>query len=225
MRRQTFITFVLSAILSILLTSCQGLSIPIFLFSTRTPTPTVKPTLTPKPTITPTPAPQLIQPSFLLDNCARLDEENVHVVFEGIVYMPEGFVYGYEGWYGMDLVSTSRLRVLFAIGDSPNQMEKLPFDFRKQDLKIYAFDGRLIQDGHKIRVTGRPKYRSDDENRKCELWVDVVESLMPMEVTTPLDLQVGEIGCRPLDTARQLIRLKGSLKINRNNYTCWMNEC
>lgn len=203
------------------LAACQGLPF----LSTPTPSPTLTSTPTLTPTVTPTPGPQQMKIDAMLQDCAALDERNATVILEGDVFLPEAEVYGYEGWYGMNLVTTSRLVVLFAIGTEPNQMEELPFDFRQPDMLIHTFDGRLVRDGHRVRVQGRPKYRPDSVDRRCELWVDQVESLMPLEIDIPLEPDIASIRCPWWDPTKQLLRLQGSLSVLYDEYTCWMNEC
>ena len=206
-------------ILATLLTACQLIAQP-------TPPPaTVTPQPTATPTITPTPAPQQMKIEEMQQDCEELDEGNTTVILEGPVYLPEGEVYGYVGWYGMNLISTSRLRILFAIGSGPNQMEELPFDFRQPDMRVHTFDERLVRDGHMVRVTGRPKYRADSEERRCELWVDQVESLMPPEMEIPLEPEISKIRCPFKEPSKQLIRVTGSLSVLYEEFACWMNEC
>jgi len=215
-----FSIWLLTLLLFTALCACQT--------STPPPTPTIQPT----PTITPTPAPQAMEIDTLLQNCASLDEQDATVILTGRVFMPDEAVYGYEGWYGMNLVSGPRINVLFQVGTGANTMDDLPPYFFEQDLVIRAYDNKIIRHGHEVRVTGRPKYRADSETRRCELFADRVESLMPADVLQPVDLTIEELNdgdtvndCSDLEFSRQFVRLTGLLRIDEYTSLCQVKKC
>ena len=201
-----------------------------------TPAPTAAPSLTPLPTatatVTPTPAPREIEISNLLEECEPLAAGHIPVILSGRVFLPDETIYGYKGWYGMDLISTQRVRVLFSVGTGPNQMEDLPQIFHEQDLLIHAADGSLIRHGHEVKLTGRVNYRADSENRRCEVYVDSVASLMPETVLEPLDLTLEELldgdeiaDCDDLEFSRQFVRLSGAVTLDDYLSRCQMGIC
>lgn len=199
------------------------------------PTP-IPPTLTPlpttTPTITPTPLPREMGVDDFISECAVLDEQDAIVILSGMVFLPDSTIYGYEGWYGVDFITTDRTRVLFGIGSGTNQMEELPQFFHEQDLAIHDDTDRLIRHGHMVRVTGRPKYRADSENRRCELFVDKVDSMMPEGVLTPIDVTIDELNdgdlvddCGEFEFSRQMVRLSGSLHVDKTVSSCFLGYC
>lgn len=219
-RRIRTLTGLLALIFLVLLCACQP------------PTPPPTPSVPPTPTITPMPAPQAMEIETLLQNCDSLDEQDASVILTGRVFLPGETVYGYEGWYGMDLVTGTRINVLFQVGTGANTMNDLPQYFFEQDLLIRADDGRIIRHGHEVRVTGRPKYRDESETRQCELFVDRIESLMPEGVLQPLDLTIEELNdgdtvndCSDLEFSRQFVRLTGKLRIDEYASLCQLKQC
>ncbi len=211
---------ILSLILAAALCACQA------------PTPISTPTPSPEPTITPTLAPQVMEIEDLLQNCAALDEQNTTVVLAGKVFLPDETVYGYKGWYGMDLISTSRIVALFQVGSGPNTMDDLPQYFFEENLVIRDNDGRIVRHGHEIQVTGRPIYRADSENRRCEIYVDKVESQMPVSVLQPKDITIEELTnnnnvdeCKDLEFTRQFVRLHGELRVDKDTSVCQLGFC
>ncbi len=204
----------------------------VLICACQPPTPRPTATAQPTPTITPTPAPQPMEIEELLQNCASLDEQDVTVILTGKVFLPPESVYGYEGWYGMNLITGTRVNALFQVGTGANTMNDLPHYFFEQDLVIRADDGRIIRHGHQVRVTGRPRYRADSENRRCEIFVDRVDSLMPEDVLQPLDLTVEELNdddtvndCSDLEFSRQFVRLSGELRIDEFTSLCQLKNC
>lgn len=194
--------------------------------------PQLTPTTQPDPTVTPTLAPQEMDIADLLTNCAALDEQDATVVLTGKVFLPGETIYGYEGWYGMNLITGSRINVLFSVGAGANTMDDLPYYFFEQDLVIRAFDGRIIRHGHEVRVTGRPKFRADSELRRCELYVDQVESLMAEGVLQPVDVTIEELNdgdtvndCSDLEYSRQFVRLYGKLRVDNSLSVCQLKTC
>ena len=207
-----------------ILTGCQLSSTPTVLPPSHTPTTA--------PTITPTPGPQTMDMDTLRQNCEALDQQNATIVLSGKVFLPDETIYGYKGWYGMDLISGSRLTVLFAIGSGPNTMQELPQYFHEQDLLIHASDNRVVRHGHEVRVIGHPKYRTDSEIRSCELFVDQVESLTPADVLLPKDLTIEELindneidDCDYLEFNRQMVRLRGELRVDNYLSGCQLGVC
>lgn len=204
----------------------------VLICACQPPTPQPTATAQPTPTITPTLAPQPMKIEDLLQNCASLDEQDVTVILTGKVFLPAETVYGYEGWYGMNLITGTRVNALFQVGTGANTMNDLPHYFFEQDLVIRADDGRIIRHGHEVRVTGRPKYRADSENRRCEIFVDKVESLMPEDVLQPLDLTIEELNdgdtvndCSDLEYSRQFVRLSGELRVDEYTSLCQLKNC
>lgn len=219
-RRKRFLIGLLSLFVIVLICACQP----------STPQPTATPL--PTPTITPTLAPQQMDIGTLLQNCERLDEQDATVILTGKVFLPAEAVYGYEGWYGMNLISSARINVLFQVGTGLNMMNDLPQYFFEQDLVIRADDGRIIRHAHEVRVTGRPKYRADSETRRCELFVDRVESLMPADVLQPVELTIEELNdgdtvndCSDLEFSRQFVRLTGLLRLDEYTSLCQLKNC
>lgn len=219
-RKNRYLIGLLSLIFLVIFCACQP--------------PTPQPTATPQPTptITPTLAPQQMEIGTLLQNCASLDEQDSTVILTGKIFLPDETVYGYDGWYGMNLITGARINVLFQVGSGANTMNDLPQYFFEQDLVIRADDGRVIRHGHEVRVTGRPKYRADSETRRCELFVDRVESLMPEDVLQPMDLTIEELNdgdtvndCSDLEYTRQFVRLTGALRIDEYTSLCQLKKC
>lgn len=219
------ITFLL-----IFLTSCNGQKQSLSPTFAPIATPSIAPTHT--PTITPTPTPQVMKISDLLEDCEGLADRQSTVILTGKVFLPDETVYGYQGWYGMDLIQGDKVRALFSVGTGVNQMEDLPQYFHEQDLLIYAADGRLIRHAHEVSVTGRAKYRADSEDRRCEIYVESVESRMPATVLEPMDLKIGELldgnevnDCDDLEFSRQFIRLTGAVRLDDYSSMCQLGVC
>lgn len=215
-----------AVILLLLLSACQLAAPP------STPTPSATPLPTQTPTITPTPAPREMGIDELQADCAALDERDTTVILKGRVFLPDETIYGYEGWYGVDLITGSRMTVLFAIGDGANQMRQLPQFFHEQSLLVHDAAEREIRQGHEVRVTGRPKYRADSETRRCEVWVDEVESLMPADTLEPADVTVEELNdddniyeCGDLEFSRRFVRLTGELRVDNFLSNCRLGIC
>jgi len=215
-------------ITAFMITACQTPAVA--------PAPTVAPSLTPlptaTPTVTPTPAPREIEISNLLEECEPLAAGHIPVILSGNVFLPDETIYGYKGWYGVDLISTQRVRVLFSVGTGTNQMEDLPQYFHEQDLLIHSADGGLIRHGHKVKLTGRVNYRADSDNRRCEVYVDNVVSLMPQTVLEPLDVTLEELldgdeiaDCDDLEFSRQFVRLSGAVTLDDNTSRCQAGVC
>lgn len=225
MNKRTTLASILTAALAglTLLGGCQSLS---------PPAPSATPLPTQTPTLTPTPGPLELEIDTLLADCGALDEEDRTVILRGKVFLPDGIIYGYEGWYGMQLVSTGRVTVLFQVGEGANMMKDLPPQFYEQDLLIRDNEERLVRQGHEVRVTGRPRYRADSDTRRCELWVDRVESLMPDDVLKPLALNVAELTdddnineCSDLEFSRQFVGLRGALRVDNFLSICQQGYC
>ncbi len=211
----------LTLLLIFLLTSCQ-----VFMMQpTATPVPTNTPFPTATPTITPTPLPREMDARDVLKDCEELDRLDFQVILDGMLFLPEGAVYGYEGWYGMDLVSSSRIRALFEVGSEPNKIEELPLDFQEQDLIVQAEDGQLIRNGHLVRITGKVKYRPDNDLRMCEVFVERAESLMPEDILDPVDQMAANVGCPQSQKAKQFIRVMGALSVDDRKTACWAGTC
>lgn len=211
---------ILSLVLLAALAACQP------------PTPAPVPTPQLEPTITPTLAPQVMDTETLLQNCAVLDDQNAVVVLTGKVFLPDETVYGYTGWYGMDLITATRIAALINVGSGPNTMDDLPQYFFEQHLVIRDNDGRIVRHGHEVRVTGRPVYRSDSENRRCEIYADKIESLMPESVLQPKDLTIEELTndnnvdeCKDLEFTCQFVRLHGQLRVDKDTSICQLGYC
>lgn len=218
------ITLIVVVFVLLQLVACQPALTPL------PPTATPLPSAT--PTVTPLPVPQEMDVDEMIQNCANLDLRDIPVILQGKVFLPDSTIYGYEGWYGVDFITTSRTRVLFGIGGAVDQMEELPQFFHEQDLVIHDANNRLIRHGHEVRVTGRARYREDNENRRCELFVDKVETLMPDGVLEPIDLTVAELvdgnnvnDCPELSFSRQFVRLQGLLRVDDYLSLCQLGQC
>ena len=219
-------------LLSSFLVSCQGggLFAPT---ATPSPLPTLTPSLT--PTVTSTPEPQRMNISDLLNNCQALSDQKREVILSGKIYLPEGSIFGYkvEGntWWGMQLVTSTKITVLIKMGEGPGTMDPLPELYSGKDLVLRAGDGQKILEGHKVLITGRPKYRTDNPDRTCEVFASTIVSQESPEVLIPIDLKVKDLfdadrknDCSILTKTSQLVRLSGSLVVDKNT-NCWMNEC
>lgn len=211
---------ILSLVLLAVLGACQP------------PTPAPTPTPQPEPTVTSTLAPQAMDIDALLQNCAALDEQHATVILTGKIFLPNETIYGYKGWYGMDLITGSRIAALISVGNGPNTMDDLPQYFFEQNLVMRDNDGRIVRHGHEVRVTGRPVYRADSENRRCEIYADKIESLMPENVLQPKDLTIEELTndnnvdeCKDLEFTRQFVRLHGELRVDKDTSMCQLGVC
>jgi hypothetical protein len=132
----------------------------------------------------------------------------------------------------MDLITGSRIAALIKVGSDPNTMDDLPQYFFEQNLVIRDNDGRIVRHGHEVRVTGRPVYRADSENRRCEIYADKVESLMPESVLQPRDLTIEELTndnnvdeCKDLEFTRQFVRLHGKMRVDKDTSVCQLGFC
>jgi len=216
--------------LTILLTACSGVELPAA--TALPPMVTLTPAPTQTPTITPTLAPREMAISELLEDCEELATSKVPVILAGTIFLPDETIYGYVGWYGVDLISSARVRALLNLGTGPNQMEDLPQYFHEQDLLIHAADSRLIRHGHAVTVTGWANYRADNEERRCEVYVDSVISNMPATVLEPVDVTIGELldgnevnDCDDLEFSRQFVRLTGAVRLDDYTSKCQLGMC
>lgn len=230
--KQTFGIFISLCLLCSLLTSCQagGLLGPTL---TPSPLPTLTPSLT--PTVTSTPEPQRMSISDLLNNCQALSDQKREVILSGKIYLPEGSILGYklEGdtWWGIQLVSSDKMIVLVKMGDDPGTMAPLPDQYSGKDLLLHASDGQKILEGHMVLITGRPKYRTDNLERACEVFATTIVSQESSDVLIPIDLKVKDLfdgdrknDCSLLTKTSQLVRLSGSLVVDKDT-SCWMDDC
>lgn len=230
--KQTFGIFISLCLLCSLLTSCQagGLLGPTL---TPSPLPTLTPSLT--PTVTSTPEPQRMNISDLLNNCQALSDHKREVILSGKIYLPEGSIFGYktEGdtWWGLQLVTSEKITVLVKMGDGPGTMDALPEQYSWKDLVVRAADGQKVLTGHQVLITGRPKYRTDNPERACEVFASTIVSQESPDVLIPIDLQVKDLfdadrknDCSILTKTSQLVRLSGALTVDKDT-SCWMNEC
>jgi hypothetical protein len=69
-----------------------------------------------------------------------------------------------------------RVNIDIPVGDGKNQYERLPKNFKNEDIKIHTSDGKVVGVGAKVRVTGG---RAPTGSRKaCVLWqVSLIEGL------------------------------------------------
>ena len=215
------------------------LALIIFVFSAcqpqvtqQPPTPTVIPTAT----ITPTAQPLQITIGKLIDDCEQLAAEKQIVILEGAIMLPDESVTGYEidgvRWLGMDLIKTSKVKVLVRVGTEAGTMNDLPSLFSEKDLVIRAADGGIILDRHRVRITGRPKYKANDPDRRCELFVDEIDTLEKPEVLIPKEMTIQELlnndrinDCKDVEAANQLVRMRGWITVNDNDTVCTYGSC
>lgn len=207
------------------------------------PTKTFAPTHTPAPTATPTP--QALNLQGVLSKCEELSANHESVVVQGKIFLPEFVIYGYEGWKGMQLaerlpIDEEQLIVLIQVGDGPNTMNALPQFFNERDLAIRAFDDQMVHHGYTVVINGRPKYHADKLERKCEVWVDRIESRMPAEVLVPLAAEISYLleehtvghgmqekivkQCELLAEQKQLVTIRGSID-DSLGAVCNMGTC
>jgi len=69
-----------------------------------------------------------------------------------------------------------RVNIDVPVGDGKNQFERLPKNFKNEDVKLHTQDGKVVGVGAKVRVTGG---RAPTGSRQtCALWaVTLIESL------------------------------------------------
>jgi hypothetical protein len=197
----------------------------------------VPPTSTPFPswTPTPTPGPEQMGVVELISRCEELSITQRQVILEGMLFLPSDTIYGYtidgELWLGINLVKGNRITVLVKVGEGAAAMNPLPERFTEKDLIIHTSDDRIVLDRHRVRITGRPNYKSDDPDRRCELFVDDIYTLEKPEVLVPLEITIEELlnndhinDCSDLEAENQLVQLKGQVLINTDT-TCWNGRC
>ncbi len=196
------------------------------------PSPTAVPTKTPIPTatVTPTPQTQYLMIPQVEAECARLDEQNIPVRVSGVVEIPN-IIYGYEGWYGMELVTNNSLRVLIPVGEGNNTMDDLPELFSAKDLVIRDNSGAVIRQGHSIEITGKVKYRAGNVERECEIFVEDIQSRTSPDVLVPIDKRIAELTslpveeCLVLERGLQVVRVQGEISLDARKSKCSLGTC
>lgn len=215
------------------------LALLIFLFSACEPqVAVVPPTATPFPTWTPTPTPgpEAMRVVELISRCEELSASGRQVIVEGALFLPSETIYGYTIedalWLGLNLIEGNRITILVKVGQGQSSMEPLPNLFAEKDLIVHASDGGTILDRHRVRITGRPKYKADDPDRYCELFVDEIDSLEKPEVLVPRDITMQELlnndridDCSDLEEANQLVRIRGWITVNEKDTVCSYGSC
>lgn len=223
----------------------------------KTPAPvaTTLPTHAPVPTTTnppptATPKPQSYEVEQILENCEAMSANGSQISVEGNIFLPEFLIYGYSGWKGMNLTQSkttdaAHLTVLIQVGQGPNRMDDLPIFFSERDLLVHATDERIIRHGHAVKLTGRLIYKADNPERRCELNVEEIGSMMPEEVLVPREMVIQDLyltirpereimpsgqqlpitHCADLSNKRQLVQVKGSILFKGYEYSCEMGYC
>jgi hypothetical protein len=223
---------------------------------TITPTITLTPTLTPTPiptqtpTATPTPNPKKLSIYEIIENCETLSKNREVVVVEGKIFLPIFKLIGYKSeevsWKGMELKQYLEsdlefLTVLIPIGEGPNTMDSVPIPFDEKDLIIRDDKSRTIRHYHTVSITGRVDFVESGEGNRCQIWLEKIESLMPLEVLTPQEVKTNFLSimvnlgsnthpeyfsnCQLISNKHQMVTLTGSfvswgISAQCNNVNC-----
>jgi hypothetical protein len=108
-------------------------------------------------------------------------DKTKRVAIEGYLDIPRGLFTMCSDTCNLQLlekpgVQDKSFRINLKVGDSENQMEKLPEKYSEKDLKVHTHDDKVVGVGARVRVTGGRLGKAADKT--CQLVdVDKVEAL------------------------------------------------
>jgi len=193
-----------------------------------TPTATFTPTQTKIPSPTPSPTPASMTLLDVIRNCEVLSQTDEKVIVSGKVFLPSFRIIGYtwfgKEWKGVHLKSfletdSLTVTILLPVGEEANTIEPIPNPFMEKDLLIHDNAGKTIRHYHSVTVEGRVDFVSNEDGKRCQIWIDQILSTMPEEVLIPQELRISFLNsktpkgtnCELLANQHQLVTIKGSL--------------